>query len=254
MSIAKVEECIYTSYYIYFKFSHGLIFYFISYIKRLFYFCSRIFLTEMQKNMIIEQTEDGIPTLYLPRMDEHYHSTKGALAEARHVYIDSALRASGKKEINVLEIGFGTGLNTFLTFLESQEKGLRINYTTFELYPLSPDITEKLNYPALIAPSSESIFALLHQCEWNQKIAISPLFSLYKRHADLSRRNIRRGLFRCVRSRKATRNVGRENFPGDFQSLVSGWYSEHLLCERGNKTKASICRVYGRTVTRPAER
>ena len=113
--------------------------------------------------MIIEQTEDGIPTLYLPRMDEHYHSTKGALAEARHVYIDSALRASGKKEINVLEIGFGTGLNTFLTFLESQEKGLRINYTTFELYPLSPDITEKLNYPALIAPSSESIFALLHQ-------------------------------------------------------------------------------------------
>ena len=186
--------------------------------------------------MIIEQTEDGIPTLYLPRMDEQYHSIKGALAEARHVYIDSALRASGKKEINVLEIGFGTGVNTFLTFLESQEKGLRINYTTFELYPLSPDITEKLNYPALIAPSSESIFALLHQCEWNQKIAISPLFSLYKRHADL------------------TRNVGRKNFPGDFQSLVSGWYSEHLLCERGNKKKASICRVYGRTVTRPAER
>lgn len=164
MSIAKIEECIYTSYYIYFKFSHGLIFYFTSYIKRLFYFCSRIFLTEMQNNMIIEQTEDGIPTLYLPRMDEHYHSTKGALAEARHVYIDSALRASGKKEINVLEIGFGTGLNTFLTFLESQKKGLRINYTTFELYPLSPDITEKLNYPALIAPSSESTFALLHQC------------------------------------------------------------------------------------------
>ena len=119
----------------------------------MFYFCSRIFLTKMQNNMIIEQTEDGIPTLYLPRMDEHYHSTKGALAEARHVYIDSALRASGKKEINVLEIGFGTGLNTFLTFLESQEKGLRINYTTFELYPLSPDITEKLNYPRLIAPT-----------------------------------------------------------------------------------------------------
>lgn len=69
-------------------------------------------------------------------------------------------------------------------------KGLRINYTTFELYPLSPDITEKLNYPALIAPSSESIFALLHQCEWNQKIAISPLFTLYKRHADLTRTSL----------------------------------------------------------------
>ena len=228
MSIAKVEECIYTSYYIYFKFSHGLIFYFISYIKRLFYFCSRIFLTEMQKNMIIEQTEDGIPTLYLPRMDEHYHSTKGALAEARHVYIDSALRASGKKEINVLEIGFGTGLNTFLTFLESQEKGLRINICSFT----SMRMESKDRYITLV-------FLIQTPC---------------RPHSNLSRRNIRRGLFRCVRSRKATRNVGRENFPGDFQSLVSGWYSEHLLCERGNKTKASICRVYGRTVTRPAER
>ena len=198
----------------------------------MFYFCSRIFLTEMQKNMIIEQTEDGIPTLYLPRMDEHYHSIKGALAEARHVYIDSALRASGKKEINVLEIGFGTGLNTFLTFLESQEKGLspklRIDICSFT----SMRMESKDRYITLV-------FLIQTPC---------------RPHPNLSRRNIRRGLFRCVRSRKATRNVGRKNFPGDFQSLVSGWYSEHLLCERGNKKKASICRVYGRTVTRPAER
>ena len=188
----------------------------------MFYFCSRIFLSPRWQNnsIIIEQTEDGIPTLYLPRMDEHYHSTKGALAEARHVYIDSALRASGKKEINVLEIGFGTGLNTFLTFLESQEKGLRINYTTFELYPLSPDITEKLNYPRLIAPSSESIFALLHQCEWNQKIAISPLFTLYKRHADLTRTSPE-GIydvvyFDALRSRKSNPKCGTRKFSGRF--------------------------------------
>ena len=257
MSIAKVEECIYTSYYIYFKFSHGLIFYFTSYIKRLFYFCSRIFLTEMQKNMIIEQTEDGIPTLYLPRMDEHYHSTKGALAEARHVYIDSALRASGKKEINVLEIGFGTGLNTFLTFLESQEKGLRINYTTFELYPL-PRHNRKIELPGAHSPKLRIDICSFTSMRMESKDRYITLVFLIQTpcrpHPNLSRRNIRRGLFRCVRSRKATRNVGRENFPGDFQSLVSGWYSEHLLCERGNKTKASICRVYGRTVTRPAER
>ena len=139
---------------------------------------------------IIEQTEDGSATLFVPELNEHYHSVKGARTESLHIFIDMGLKAVSTAHPQVLEIGFGTGLNTFLTFLESQEKGLRINYTTFELYPLSPDITEKLNYPALIAPSSESIFALLHQCEWNQKIAISPLFSLYKRHADLTRTSL----------------------------------------------------------------
>ena len=47
-------------------------------------------------------TADGSPTLYLPTIDEHYHSVKGAVAESRHVYIDMALRASGKKEIDAV--------------------------------------------------------------------------------------------------------------------------------------------------------
>ena len=126
----------------------------------------------------------------------------------------------GKKEINVLEIGFGTGLNTFLTFLESQEKGLRINYTTFELYPLSPDITEKLNYPALIAPSSESIFALFTSMRMESKDRYITLVFLIQTpcrpHSNLSRRNIRRGLFRCVRSPKSNPKCGTRKFSGRF--------------------------------------
>ena len=144
----------------------------------MFYFCSRIFLTEMQKNMIIEQTEDGIPTLYLPRMDEHYHSIKGALAEARHVYIDSALRASGKKEINVLEIGFGTGLNALLT-LEAAEADKRpVHYTGIELYPLAWEEVDVLKY------SDNPLFKTLHSVPWEEDVAITPYFTLKKIRED----------------------------------------------------------------------
>lgn len=144
----------------------------------------------MDKTVVIEPTDDGVPTLYLPEMDEHYHSTKGALAEARHVYIEMALRSFGQTNINILEIGFGTGLNAFLSLLESQRNHRSINYTTVELYPLPPEITDKLNYPALIAPECGDLFARLHRCEWNRPVAITPQFTLYKRLVDLTRTTI----------------------------------------------------------------
>ena len=67
---------------------------------------------------IIEITEDGSHTLYLPELDEHYHSTHGAIRESLHVYLEAGLHHCHKEEINLLEIGFGTGLNAFLTLLE----------------------------------------------------------------------------------------------------------------------------------------
>lgn len=145
---------------------------------------------KMNKTVVIEPTDDGVPTLYLPEMDEHYHSTKGALAEARHVYIEMALRSFGQTNINILEIGFGTGLNAFLSLLESQRNHRSINYTTVELYPLPPEVTDKLNYPALIAPECGDLFARLHHCEWNRPIAIAPQFTLHKRLVDLTRTSI----------------------------------------------------------------
>lgn len=141
----------------------------------------------MKRIVIVEPTDDGVPTLYLPEMDEHYHSTKGALAEARHVYIEMALRASGKTNIHLLEVGFGTGLNAFLSLLESQQSRRQITYTAFELYPLAPKVTGELNYPALVAPACSELFARLHRCEWDRQVAITPHFTLLKRHADLTR-------------------------------------------------------------------
>ena len=140
----------------------------------------------MNDTFVIETTDDGAPTLYLPDLDEHYHSTKGALTEARHVYIDMALRARAKPEINLLEIGFGTGLNAWLTLLAAREQGLNIHYTAFELYPLAPEVADRLDYPALTAPQQAFLFARLHRCEWDKPVAIDPQFTLLKRHADLT--------------------------------------------------------------------
>lgn len=140
----------------------------------------------MSHPIVIEPTADGVPTLYRPDLDEHYHSTKGALTEARHVYIDMALRARRKSEINLLEVGFGTGLNAWLTLLEAQQTGWHIRYTAFELYPLAPELAAQLDYPNRIDPSMAPTFARLHRCEWERPVEITPNFTLLKRHADLT--------------------------------------------------------------------
>ena len=61
-------------------------------------------------------TEDGSQTLFIPELNEHYHSTHGAIQESRHVYIETALSFIEKEKITVIEMGFGTGLNALLTY------------------------------------------------------------------------------------------------------------------------------------------
>jgi len=89
------------------------------------------------EHLQIRETEDGSATLYNPVLDETYHSVHGAMGESLHVYIDNGLKQvpAGMQELNILEIGFGTGLNALLT-LDHQAPGLLINYFTLEPYPL----------------------------------------------------------------------------------------------------------------------
>ncbi len=134
---------------------------------------------------IIEETADGVATLYNPEMDEHYHSVKGALTEAQHVYIDSALAHSSASPIQLLEVGFGTGLNAFLSLLAAQKGGKRTHYTTLELYPLPLDTIAALGYAEAIAPEAKELFLALHKAEWNIPVEITPYFLLEKRQVDL---------------------------------------------------------------------
>jgi len=130
----------------------------------------------------IIKTSDGSTTIHIPEWNEQYHSIHGAIQEANHVYIQHGLNYKTTNEIAVLEIGFGTGLNSFMTFLEAQENKLFIEYVGVEAYPIFEEELLKLNYVAeLGAIQFTKIFESFHSCSWEEKHQITPNFSLLKR-------------------------------------------------------------------------
>ena len=125
----------------------------------------------MEKELQI--TADGSHTLYIPAMDEHYHSVNGALQESRHIFIEAGLHALEKDFIRIVEIGFGTGLNAFLTLKDVElSQAHHIDYHTVELYPLPLDTIRALNYGELIWPERKELFLALHEAEWNTPVSI----------------------------------------------------------------------------------
>lgn len=135
---------------------------------------------------IIEITEDGSHTLYVPELDERYHSTHGAIQESLHVYLKAGLHHCCKLEINLLEIGFGTGLNAFLTLLDIKKSKKTVKYTTLERYPVSLTDAKTLNYSKLLAPLQEEKFMQLHSSPWEDWVKVTPFFHLKKLEMDAS--------------------------------------------------------------------
>ena len=84
--------------------------------------------------------------IFVPELNEHYHSIYGAIQESMHIYINSGLKACRKNPINLLEMGFGTGLNALLTFYASEAEGTYVNYNAIEKYPLEKEIYEKYEW------------------------------------------------------------------------------------------------------------
>ncbi|MBX9851161.1 MAG: tRNA (5-methylaminomethyl-2-thiouridine)(34)-methyltransferase MnmD [Cytophagaceae bacterium] len=97
-------------------------------------------------------SEDGSHTLFLPHLNETYHSTRGAIAESRYVFIDAGLEKllADNNEIVVFEVGFGTGLNALLSLMYALEKNIKVYYHTLEPYPLPEEIFSQLNYLELL--------------------------------------------------------------------------------------------------------
>ena len=135
----------------------------------------------MKKEIII--TADGSSTIYLPEWDENYHSKHGAIKEAYHVFIKNGLDLfkDGSK-ICILELGLGTGLNCFISYLESKKRKLIIDYEGVEAYPLQAEEIVELNYlKELKAEKFEIDFAKIHSKSWGEKIKLDDSFSLLKR-------------------------------------------------------------------------
>jgi tRNA U34 5-methylaminomethyl-2-thiouridine-forming methyltransferase MnmC len=132
----------------------------------------------------IIKTADGSSSLYLPQWDENYHSRHGAIQEAYHVFIHSGLDLFKEgSEVSILEMGFGTGLNCFICFLESQKRDLQIEYVGLEGYPLDIELIKELKYPeALKALDMMTFYNQIIGSEWDTRVKISSGFELLKRH------------------------------------------------------------------------
>ncbi|MBL4746778.1 MAG: tRNA (5-methylaminomethyl-2-thiouridine)(34)-methyltransferase MnmD [Flavobacteriaceae bacterium] len=133
----------------------------------------------MKREIII--TSDGSTTIHIPEWNEQYHSKHGAIQEAYHVFIKHGLTLFSKEKVHILEIGFGTGLNAFITFLEHHKQELTINYTGVEAYPISKEEIAQLNYvQELDAVANKAVFDTMHTCDWETETRINNSFSLLK--------------------------------------------------------------------------
>ena len=121
------------------------------------------------KDRIISETTDGSKTLYMPSIDEHYHSVKGALTESMHIFIDCGLRHSAAQSPHILEIGFGTGLNAYLTLLEAEKEKRNI-----------------LGYCLLPEMDNKKLFDALHLSAWEEQVKMTEHFTLLKRQSDFT--------------------------------------------------------------------
>ncbi len=130
----------------------------------------------------IVYTGDGSTSLFVPEWNEHYHSTHGAIQEAYHVFIQNGLFYFDKKKLRILEIGLGTGLNCFISFLEAKKNNYDIAYTGVEAYPITREEYRQLNYvERLEAKSYQSVFEFIHTSDWHKKITLADNFTLIKR-------------------------------------------------------------------------
>lgn len=134
----------------------------------------------------IEETEDGSRTLFVPEMNEHYHSVKGALTEAEHIFINMGLRQCTVPSPHVFEIGFGTGLNAFLTLLEAERTGRKVYFSSIERYPVDIETIQQMGYPELIDATHSHEYYAMHEADWNRPVEITPHFVLHKIKGDLT--------------------------------------------------------------------
>jgi tRNA U34 5-methylaminomethyl-2-thiouridine-forming methyltransferase MnmC len=133
----------------------------------------------------IVSTLDGSHTLYYDEIDEHFHSTNGAIDESQHVYLNAGYDFCSAAHPVVFEAGFGTGLNALLTAIRAGEKHRFTSYITIEKYPLDKTIVSNLNYPSILGQEAAKLFTAIHEAEWDTETAVTKHFVIRKIFGDL---------------------------------------------------------------------
>lgn len=136
----------------------------------------------------IVTTADGSHTVHLHGSNVMYHSHHGAIQESLHVFISAGLHhiamSDNSHPIRIFEVGFGTGLNVLLTYIEAVKASQPIHYTAVENDPLSPQEYEALNYEQFLS-CTPGILREIHAAPWNLAHKLSDFFTLRKLQIDL---------------------------------------------------------------------
>jgi len=147
-------------------------------------------------------TADGSHTIQDTVLNESYHSIHGAIQESRHVFIKNGLEnllERGLSEIRILEVGFGTGLNALLTFLESEDKMVNVLYHTVEAFPLPKNLIDQLNYgDCLNRGKTQQILHALHAADWDKEVSLSSNFTICKVLGDVQKTTLETERFDMV--------------------------------------------------------
>lgn len=137
---------------------------------------------------ILTKTADGSNTLFNEVIGEHYHSAHGAVQESKHVFVNAGFEFATidkRSEINVLEVGFGTGLNFLLTLAQSEKKEIKLNYTGIEAHPLSSVVIGETGYDKYIAPHIWEEFTEKYPDALSRPTSLSSLCDLTIAHTTL---------------------------------------------------------------------
>ena len=138
---------------------------------------------------IVRKTNDGSYTIYIPDLDENYHSIHGAMQESNHVFLKEGLNRLDLNSIDVFEVGFGTGLNACLTLIEAKKKNLKVNYVSIEAFPLESNLIDKY----LLSIDNQyfnELLIKLHGVEWEKEVELSNDFKLKKINTKLESINL----------------------------------------------------------------
>ncbi|TSA23637.1 MAG: SAM-dependent methyltransferase [Bacteroidetes bacterium] len=152
-------------------------------------------------SVIVTPTLDGSHTLFVPELNEHYHSTYGAVQESEYVFIKQGLLAVGEEvdPVEVFEVGFGTGLNALLALFTAKAQRREVRYTAVELHPLGREVWERLNYPEVLSdPDAGKWFRKIHEAPWEDPCRIEQHFRLTKIEGDLRLLPILESAFQIV--------------------------------------------------------
>jgi tRNA U34 5-methylaminomethyl-2-thiouridine-forming methyltransferase MnmC len=141
----------------------------------------------MEREIII--TRDGSHSIAVPELSVTYHSIHGAIQESKHVFIEAGLKHllnQTAKQICILEVGFGTGLNTLLTAIEVEGTETTIYYVALEPFPISVEEANSLNYCEQLRRNDlEEDFIRMHNCVWNKTVAVTENILLHKSNDTL---------------------------------------------------------------------